>query len=147
MNRNYDKLLHKILGGHIRTLNEHLPAYSRTLKQLLEDERPCVATRDGSLIVMSKEELKKLCKFLSEEDYDKIRLPFTLIRRMELGRGVYTVSGSPLEKSLLCKLLGIEFPRDSELYLYKPHVRALMREIKSLIVIGFSVPKELKLLM
>ena len=72
------------------------------------------------------------------------------MRRMELGRSVYTVSGERIEEFTVRKILGLtnqkfhQMCRDQEpASLYRPQVSELLWRFHSLFVIGFGIPKEL----
>ena len=155
-NRSYTS--HNRLGGafdpvlkeEIRKLNTHLPRNRKTLEQLLADDEPHVEAIDGSQIPFKKRELAELSKIVPKEFHKKIHLPLLILRRMDLGKSIYVVSGSKIEEFTVKKMLELttlpfqEFERDKEiLYLYRPYVSQLVREFHSLVVIGFGLPEEL----
>jgi len=146
LERTFDALL----GREIRKLNTHLPKHRRTLKELLRDEDPTLPTVDGSTIVLRKEETQELAQIVPPEYHDSLKLPIIILRRMELGRSLYTVSGDKVEEFTVKKILGkttddyhTMYLDDKSLYLYRPDVSELLRRFHSLIVIGFGIPKEL----
>jgi len=140
-----------VLKEEIRKLNTHLPRDRKTLEQLLTEDEPHVEAIDGSRIPFKKEELAELAKIVPKEFHKKIHLPFLILRRMDLGKSIYIVSGSNLEEFTVKKMLELttlpfeEFEKDKEvLYLYRPYVSQLVRAFHSLVVIGFGVPEELR---
>jgi len=146
LERTFDALL----GREIRKLNTHLPKHRRTLKELLRDEDPTLPTVDGSTIVLRKEETQELAQIVPPEYHDSLKLPIIILRRMELGRSLYTVSGDKVEEFTVKKILGKTtddyhtlYLDDKTLYLYRPDVSELLRRFHSLVVIGFGIPKEL----
>ena len=146
LERTFDALL----GREIRKLNTHLPKQRRTLKELLRDEDPTLPTVDGSTIVLRKEETQELAQIVPPEYHDSLKLPIIILRRMELGRSLYTVSGDKVEEFTVKKILGkttddyhTMYLDDKPLYLYRPDVSELLRRFHSLVVIGFGIPKEL----
>ena len=146
LERTFDALL----GREIRKLNTHLPKHRRTLKELLRDEDPTLPTVDGSTIVLRKEETQELAQIVPPEYHDSLKLPIIILRRMELGRSLYTVSGDKVEEFTVKKILGkttddyhTMYLDDKTLYLYRPDVSELLRRFHSLVVIGFGIPKEL----
>jgi len=140
-----------VLKEEIRKLNTHLPRNRKTLEQLLTEDDPHVEAIDGSLIPFEKKELAELARIVPEKFRKKIHLPFLILRRMDLGKSIYAVSGSKIEEFTIKKMLELttlpfeEFEKDEEvLYLYRPYVSQLVRGFHSLVVIGFGVPEELR---
>jgi uncharacterized protein (UPF0216 family) len=145
-----ERTLDALLGRELRNLNAHLPKQRRTLTELLAADNSSVPAVDGSDLVLKKEELKELAGIVPKEYHSTIRLPLIILRRMELGKSVYTVSGCKVEEFTAKKILGrtnAEFHAmhfDNEpLFLYRPDVSELVRRFHSLVVIGFGIPKEL----
>ena len=144
-----DKFLRVIWKYEIERINDHLPKKTRSLSSLLEEEEPYVISRDGGNFTIDKDELNFLASFIPKELHDFIRLPIVLIRRLDLGKGVFTISGGKLERFVIHKLLkNIDAPfseyRNIELplYIYWPHVAELRRRFKTIITIGFGVSKK-----
>ncbi|HYB67075.1 MAG TPA: DUF61 family protein [Candidatus Acidoferrales bacterium] len=146
LERTFDALLSR----ELRKLNTHLPKQRRTLKELITEEDPTIPTIDGSTILMKKSEIAELAKIVPPEQYGNLKLPFIVLRRMELGRSVYTVSGDRVEEFTVKKILGrtsasynTMYSDHDPLFLYRPDVSELVRRFHSLVVIGFGIPKEL----
>ncbi|HXZ90140.1 MAG TPA: DUF61 family protein [Candidatus Dormibacteraeota bacterium] len=146
LERTFDALL----GRELRKLNTHLPKQRRTLKELLGEAAPTIPTIDGSMIVLRKEEIKELAQVVPREYHESLRLPIIVLRRIELGKSVYTVSEDKIEKFTVKRILGktaAEYHNmyldDETLFLYRPDVSELLRRFHSLVVIGFGMPKEL----
>jgi uncharacterized protein (UPF0216 family) len=145
-----ERVMTSLLREEVRRLNAHLPRRRKTIKELLAEDAPSVQAVDGSPIVLRKEEITSLARDIPSSLHDKVKLPFLIVRRMDLGKGVYVFIGEPLEQKVLEWILGLtELPigtkESSEpLYIYKPQVSELIRRFHSLLVIGFGVPKELQ---
>jgi len=146
LERTFDALLSR----ELRKLNTHLPKQRRTLKELITEEDPTIPTIDGSTILMKKSEIAELAKIVPPEQYGNLKLPFIVLRRMELGRSVYTVSDDRVEEFTVKKILGrtsasynTMYSDHDPLFLYRPDVSELVRRFHSLVVIGFGIPKEL----
>jgi uncharacterized protein (UPF0216 family) len=146
LERTFDALL----GRELRKLNTHLPRQRRTLEELLTETNPTLPTVDGSVIVLKKEEIGELAKLVPQQYHHSIKLPLIILRRMELGRSIYTISGDKTEEFTVKKILGktnAEYHAmhsDNEpFFLYRPDVSELVRRFHSLVVIGFGIPKEL----
>ena len=146
LERTFDALLSR----ELRKLNTHLPKQRRTLKELITEEDPTIPTIDGSTILMKKSEIAELAKIVPPEQYGNLKLPFIVLRTMELGRSVYTVSDDRVEEFTVKKILGrtsasynTMYSDHDPLFLYRPDVSELARRFHSLVVIGFGIPKEL----
>jgi uncharacterized protein (UPF0216 family) len=145
-----DRATDAILGYELRKLNTHLPKQRPSLRELLLVEDPTVEAADGSAIVLKKSELQELANIVPAEYHGSLKLPIIVLRRMELGRSVYTVSGERLEEFTVRKILGLtnqqfnQMYRDQEpAFLYRSQVSELLWRFHSLFVIGFGIPKEL----
>jgi uncharacterized protein (UPF0216 family) len=145
-----DRALDAILGREIRKLNAHLPRKRRRLSELLATPDPSVEAVDGTSILLRKAELEELARVVPQRYHDRLRLPLILLRRMDLGKSIYTVGGEPIEEFTVRKILGetetdhLQMTRDERPFLvYRPQVSELLRKYHSLFVIGFGVPREL----
>jgi len=145
-----DRAFDAVLGHEIRRLNAHLPKQRQTITELLKTNDPTVGTVDGTSILLKTAELEGLAGIVPEEYQDQIRLPMIILRRMELGKSIYTVTGGPVEEFTVKKILGLtetdfrEMWRErGPLFLYRPQVIELLRRYHTLFVIGFGVPTEL----
>ena len=139
-----------ILGRELRTLNAHLPNHRRTLTELLKISNPTVEAVDGSSILLKTAELEALARQVPPELQDRLKLPIIILRRMELGKSIYTIAGGKTEEYTVQKLLGktkgdyYQMLSDhTPVFLYRPEVSELLRLFHSLFVIAFGVPKEL----
>lgn len=145
-----DRAFDALLGREIRKLNTHLPKQRRTLSQLLKSTNPTVEAVDGSSILLRTSELEELAKVVPKEYHTRLKLPFTVLRRMELGRSIYTITGEQIEAFTIKKILGITNLDYHQMYtdrdpcfIYRPHVSELLSRFHSLVVIGFGIPREL----
>ena len=145
-----ERAMDAVLGHELRKLNTHLPKQRRSLSELLKMKEPTVKAADGSDIILGKSDLADLAKIVPAEYHDLVKLPIIVLRRMELGRSIYTVSGERVEEFTVRKILGLtnqeyyQMYKDQEAtFLYRPQVTELIRRFHSLIVIGFGIPKEL----
>jgi len=146
LERTFDALL----GRELRKLNTHLPKQRRSLKELLSETDPALPAMDGSTIVLKKEEIDELARLVPPEYYESVKLPIIVLRRMEFGKSIYTISGARVEEVTVKKMLGktnadfhTMYSEHEPLFLYRPDVSELVRRFHSLVVIGFGIPKEL----
>lgn len=141
-----DRFLDAMLRDELTRLNTHLPKNRKTLTELLEEASPIVPSVGGQEIRMRKNELEDMAKSLPDEVKERIRLPFVLFRRRELGPGAYTVLGHPYEEYAVALLSGSfggafqEFreQRPDSVIFYKPQISELVRRFHSLVTIGFG---------
>ncbi len=145
-----DRAFDAILGHEVRKLNRHLPRQRLALSELLKGTDPTVEAVDGSTILLNTSELQELAKVVPKEYQERVRLPIVILRRMDLGKSVYAVSGDRIEEFAVKRILGItdldfrHMYMDKEMgFLYRPQVSELIRRFHSLFVIGFGLPKEL----
>jgi hypothetical protein len=144
--RGYDRYLAHI-DFLVKRLNVHLPKNRKTLQQLLNEDSPYVDTVDGNKIYFKRHDIEEVSKILPKKFYGSIMLPILIVRRIKLGKGVFTVMGGRLEKHLVKKVLGLtqksfDETESGEVYLYKVQVQELLSKLGSLIVIGFEIPEE-----
>lgn len=145
-----DRALDAILGREIRKLNAHLPRQRRRLSELLAAVDPSVEAVDGTLILLGRSELEELARLIPQRYHDRLKLPLILLRRMDLGKSIFTVAGEPVEEFTVRKILGetetnhLQMTRDDRPFLvYRPQVSELVRKYHSLFVIAFGLPREL----
>jgi uncharacterized protein (UPF0216 family) len=148
--RSLNRALDAVLGHELRKLNTHLPKQRRSLTELLKIKDPTVEATDGSAIVLKRSDLDEVAKIVPAEYQDRLMLPIIIIRRMDLGRSIYTVSGERVEEFTVKKILGLtndeyyQMYKDQEpSYLYRPQVTELLRKFHSIFAIAFGIPKEL----
>ena len=104
MNSKIDKLLEH----EIETLNDHLPRARIRLPDLLKEENPHFMTRSGEKSIFKVEELVWLSKEVPTNHQYSIRLPIVLLRRLDRGQGIHSVSGNKSELFLIHKILGYD---------------------------------------
>lgn len=117
----------------LQALNKHLPAKRKTLKELLDEERPSIKARDSSTHYFDKKELEKLASMISNRDYDRLRLPIYVEMSSSMERGAIKISGG-LECMIIRRILyGNEKPRTEEtkdsMIIYYPHLMKIRKEL------------------
>ncbi|MCX8204062.1 MAG: DUF61 family protein [Candidatus Nezhaarchaeota archaeon] len=138
-----ERLLKALLKHEVEKLNEHLPKEFKTLEELLSMRDPCVKTRDGGEIIFDRSELEMIASLLPEELRHQLRLPIVLLRRVDLGPGVFSVSGGRAEAYVALKLIsrkgGVKLDEVKlPLYIYRPEAQVLRRKLRTSTVIGFA---------
>ncbi len=130
MNEDFDK---KISLKFIQTLNRHLPAKRKTLKELLLEDRPGVKNQDGTTHSFDKKELEKLSSFIPEREYGALRLPLYLEMSSSLERGNIKISGR-LECRIINMILDIpEKNREIKdiMIIHYPHLAKIRKEFST----------------
>ena len=146
-----DKAFDALIGREIQRLNNHLPKQRKFLKDLLaQDDDTTIEAVDGTKLLLKRVELQAIGRIVPMEYHEKLRIPFIILRRMEMGKSVYTMAGDELEAFTIQKILGRTndsfheiYKHTNQLFLYRPEVAELVRKFHSLIVIGFGIPEEL----
>jgi uncharacterized protein (UPF0216 family) len=151
-NSGYERMLRHIWKWNINKMNDHLPKHTVTLKELLNEERPVIETRDGTNSWIDRDELLNVSNLVPEDLRDKLHLPIILTRRMDLGEGLFSIGGGKLERFFVAKILGSTEnsfatyeSADITQYLYRREVQDLRRKLRTLSVIGFAGADEQEL--
>ena len=95
-----------MLEHEIDTLNDHLPRARIRLSDLLKEENPHFTTRSGEKSIFKLEELEWLAKEVPKQYHYTIRLPIVLLRRLDYGPGIHSVSGNKTELFMIHRILG-----------------------------------------
>ena len=98
----------KMLEHEIDKLNDHLPRARIRLTDLLKEDDPHFTTRSGEKSVFKAEELEWLAKEVPKHHQHSIRLPIVLLRRLDYGPGIHSVSGNKAELFMIHKVLGYD---------------------------------------
>ena len=98
----------KILEHEIDTLNDHLPRARTRLSDLLKEKDPHFTTRSGEKSIFKMEELEWLKKEIPQKYHQSIRLPIVLLRRLDYGPGIHSVSGNKTELFMIHRILGYD---------------------------------------
>ncbi|MCF2143826.1 MAG: DUF61 family protein [Candidatus Heimdallarchaeota archaeon] len=140
-----DKLLELIWSLDVETINDHLPTERKSLKQLLTEEKPHVKTKKNKNHFIRKKDLELAAKILPQEEWGNIRLPIILLRRTQLDKGLFSVSGGICELFLIATITDRtkeDFEsfkmNDHQPYIWKPEAFAAIRKMSSLIIIGYT---------
>lgn len=113
-----------LLKKQVVSLNRHLPRRRKTLDELLDEEKPHVMGADGTRHRFRSIELEKLATLIDKNDYKNLKLPFYI--EIESTTSGARIAGR-LETQIVCKILKID-PCKSELFIYRPEIRALRSE-------------------
>jgi uncharacterized protein (UPF0216 family) len=138
--------IEKMIERDIDTLNDHLPESRLPLSELVEEESPKYRTRDGQYSVFRKEEITELAAEVPARFHQDILLPIVLLRRLDYGRGIYTISGGKTESFTIHRVLGYvdlewnDYGKWKPIEkLARPQVQLLRRKLPSTTTIGIAM--------
>ncbi|MHA1408991.1 MAG: DUF61 family protein [Candidatus Odinarchaeia archaeon] len=142
VNDGYERVLRALWNNEIKSLNNHLPKNKKSFSELILEDNPYIETKNGERYYINKKELEDIKGDIPEDDKGMLKLPLVFIRRVELGAGVYTLSGGKIEIKLVNRLLK-NTGNDTKIslsapYIYKPQLSALKRKYRTIISIGFA---------
>jgi len=140
-------LAERFLDYQIERMHDHLPSSTRRLSDLLREAEPHYLAKSGERVSMDKKELEEISGYIPSRYHGSLFLPIILTRRLEMGRGAFTVSGGRLEEYLAERILG-RFLGSVEQYLgadrgdlvyvlYKPEVAVIITRFKSVFALAF----------
>lgn len=137
-----ERLLDALWQHEIQRVNDHLPKATRSLEELLKMEKAELETRGGDRYRFDREDLEFLAKELPEEYHGRVMLPMILTRRLDLGKGVFSVSGGIVELSIVRWILEdpsgrFELWRGEPYFVYRPQVGVLLAGHRTLFAVGF----------
>ncbi len=141
MSRIFERMLEK----EIDATNDHLPAKRISLQDIKGIDSPAFPTRAGEQSMFLQEEIDMLLKDIPEQYYVNFMLPIVILRRMDLGAGIYTITGSKPELFYIHYIIGqvdLEWGKmrlwKSSDRLARPQVQILRRKLPSTTTIGFT---------
>ena len=143
----FDDKLGNFLKHEINSINLHLPKKRLSLSLAIKGYNTYVC-KDNSQINIDDKEIQKLLEFCPEDKLNEVFLPLLIIRRRDLGRGAYVISGELIEQFMILKALEkydgtwddfIKNPIPKHLsFLYKPDLITLRKVLPTSTVIGFA---------
>ena len=114
-----------IVKKQVLSLNRHLPRRRKNLAELLKEEKPHVIGADGTRHRFRSIELKKIASLIDEKDYKNLKLPIYI--EIDSTSSSSRIAGR-LETTIICKILNLD-PCKSEVYIYKPDIKELRKEL------------------
>jgi uncharacterized protein (UPF0216 family) len=126
-----DRVLESCLRGDTKALNAHLPRRRKTLRELLEEDRPHIECGDGSTHVFKKKELEYLEQMLDNKGKEALLLPIIIEVGSREDRLVVR-SKTGTEAKIFSRILEMPIPcRSDTITIFKPQLQVLRRVLKT----------------
>jgi len=139
------RFIERLIKNDIDSSNDHLPAKRVALNKLIQSDSPSFLTRGREDSLFLKDEITMLREEIPFIHHNEFMLPIVIIRRMDLGTGIYTVAGSKTELFLISKILGQNDVQWDDLKswrpvdrLARPQVQIVRRKLPSTTSLGFT---------
>ena len=139
------RFIEKMLEHEIDAVNDHLPTKRVALIDMIDTETPNYETRSGEMSVFRKEEIVELARKVPKQYHESFMIPIIFIRRMDIGRGVYSITGSKPELFFIHRALGYVDLEWSEMSSWKsvdklarPQIQILRRKFPSVTCVGVA---------
>lgn len=144
--------LDKAIQREIDAANDHLPCTTVRLSEMIAAKSPCFTTRSGETSAFRREEIEMLSKEVPPEYQKELRLPIVILRRLDLGPGIFTIAGGKVELFLVHRVVvgqvDLEWssirtwkPVDT---IARPEVQVLRRKMPSTSCIGFTLAPDIE---
>ncbi len=135
----YEKALEEILKEELfRLANKHLPYKRKSLKEVLKEKHPHVITKDGSIHMFKRSELEFLKTLISEDKWDKLKLPILIELNPDYGEGAAIIRGK-VEVEVISKILKTKPQKENEIVIYRPQISILRKHLRTTTQIAFSL--------
>jgi len=138
------RFIERLIEREIDSANDHLPFRRRSLSELAASHTPSFKTRGGEESAFLKEEISMLAEQVPSIHHSSIMLPIVILRRRDLGSGIYTVTGSKIELFLIHRFLEQNGLGWDEINRWKstdryarPQIQILRRKLSSTTQLGF----------
>jgi uncharacterized protein (UPF0216 family) len=122
---NHSNKADRLLKKQILSLNRHLPRQRKSLKELLEEDKPHVVGVDGTRQRFKTSEIKKIAEMIPPEQHHLLKLPIYL--EIESQTSGTRISGK-LELKVVCHILNLK-DCTNEKYIYRSEMRILRKEL------------------
>lgn len=127
----YERLLRESLKSELKVVNAHLPAKPKPLFDLLGEEYPHVACKDGSTHLFRRKELKYLAGLIDADEQKALLLPMLI--EVSPGQGeMAVVCPGKVEAKVIAKVLDMAVvPRQRKITIYKPQLAVIRKLLRT----------------
>ena len=127
----YRRIMEESLKGELRVLNAHLPNEQKPLAQLLEEEIPAIACKDGTAHLFKRKELNFLAGLLDEEERAALMLP-VLIEVNPDSDELSVVTRGPVEEKVISSVLGMPVTtKGRRITIYRSQLAAIRKQLRT----------------
>ena len=141
------RFLVRMIEKEIDSANDHLPAKRVSLASASQNENHVFKTRGGTESSFRSEEIEWLALEVPDKYHDSFFIPIVILRRTDLGPGIFSVSGSKPELFLINRVVGyvdLEWDKIGEwkpVHRYaRPQVRIIRKKLPTTTTLGFTTP-------
>ncbi|MHA1576237.1 MAG: DUF61 family protein [Candidatus Thorarchaeota archaeon] len=138
------RFIERLIEQEIDSANDHLPVRKVPLDELIASDNPSFKTRGGEVSAFLTSEISMLAEEVPSIHHSSIRLPIVILRRRDLGSGIYTATGSKIELFLIQRFLELDSLGWDEINRWKqverfarPQIQVLRRKLSSTTQLGF----------
>ncbi len=124
------------LASVMAELNSNLPVGRRTLEQMVDSGDYSYKTKDGSEVVISKEQIDLLWTLCDEGEKIRLKLPIFVSTDTSYETGAWKIEGKD-EAAVVSRILGKTLIKEGYLRLYHPDLKELRQKIPDSIMIVF----------
>jgi uncharacterized protein (UPF0216 family) len=131
----------RVFAKLVRSLNDHLPVERKALGELLGEEKPRVACRDGSSHRIRREELEAIERIVRprwENEAERLKLPILIEMAPDYGRSAARIRGR-VYCDIVQSILGEVRKTTDEMVIFRPDIRKLRRELPSATQYAFLI--------
>jgi uncharacterized protein (UPF0216 family) len=131
----------RVFAKLVRSLNDHLPVERKALGELLGEEKPRVACRDGSSHRIRRKELEAIERIVRprwENEAERLKLPILIEMAPDYGRSAARIRGR-VYCDIVQSILGEERKTTDEMVIFRPDIRKLRRELPSATQYAFLI--------
>ncbi|MHC1630881.1 MAG: DUF61 family protein [Methanotrichaceae archaeon] len=131
----------RIFAKLVRSLNDHIPTERKSLKELLNEEKPRVICRDGSTHRIRKEEIRmieSITKLRWGKEAERLKLPILIEMVPDYGRSAARIRGR-VYCDIVQQILQKDRKTVDEMIIFRPDVRKIRRELPSATQYAFLI--------
>ncbi len=128
----------RILARMIEAVNKHMPARTRSLREMLNAEDPTIKAKDGNEYYIEKKELEFIAQYVDELDWDRFKIPVILEMNDINGERVIFVRDK-LHAEFIKKAFGYDRYVEGTLMLYMYELPTIRKKLRTASQVIFRV--------
>lgn len=112
----------------IAMMNKHVPSTRKTLRDLMGQNEPAYAGKDGNTYHISKDELELIASQIEDYERGSIKIPILIMTDTSCPGGAWKVMGM-IETKVVSRIVGREPDTPEEIRFFHPHFVDLRRRL------------------